>query len=72
MQAFEHACTILKHGGTLDWDRSVEAPVIRLRFDNVARSSTMIYDIVEQRRSMSCNTLTGSEINDRKLTWSAD
>ena len=56
----------MKHGWTPDWVKMVEAPVIRLRFDNVARSSIQIYELLEQRRSMSCDTLTGSEIDDRE------
>lgn len=56
----------MKHGWTPDWVNLVEAPVIRLRFDNVARSNIVIYELLEQRRSMSCDTLTASEINDRE------
>ena len=47
----------------------IEAPVMHLRFDNIAhfyRHGVTIHKILEQRRSMSCETLTGSEINDRE------
>ena len=42
---------------------------MHLRFDNIAhfyRHGVTIHKILEQRRSMSCETLTGSEINDRE------